>query len=63
LIVRATDTNRNHFHPGHFMKLATDTCGHWMKYVYFIGSQISLYGLYNSTVIVAECTLPPYFQK
>ena len=30
---------------------------------HFTGSQISLYGLYNSTIITAECTLPPFFEK
>jgi len=34
-----------------------------MNTVYFLGSQVSLYGLYNSTVITAECTIPPFFEK
>ena len=82
--------------PGHFQRLAEMAVGPWMRPVYFIGSQISLYGnskpptnawlsspaekrivwrrsktqtkgctagLYNSTVIVAECTMPPLFEK
>jgi hypothetical protein len=55
--------NRNNFDPGHFQRLAEGAVGTWMRPVYFLGSQVSLYGLYNSTVIVAECTMPPLFEK
>jgi len=49
IVSMSLDHDRNHFQPGHFQVLATGVVGHWMKAVYFTGSQISLYGLYNST--------------
>ena len=63
IVSMSIDHNRNNFHPGHFQTLATFIVGDWMKAVYFAGSQVSLYGLYNSTVIMAECTIPPFFEK
>lgn len=63
MVSLSLDHNRNHFEPGHFEVLATAHVGPWMKTVYFLGSQVSLYGLYNSTAIAAECTIPPYFEK
>ena len=63
MVSLSLDHNRDNFEPGHFEVLATAAVGPWMNVVYFIGSQISLYGLYNSTVVVAECTLPPYLAK
>jgi hypothetical protein len=63
MVSMSIDHNRDNFQPGHFEVLATGAVGPWMNIVYFIGSQISLYGLYNSTVVVAECTMPPYLEK
>ena len=46
LIVSVTlDHDRNNFSPGYFQVLAGGVTGDWMKTVYFIGSQVSLYGL------------------
>ena len=33
---------------GYFQILAASVTGPWMNTVYFLGSQVSLYGLYNS---------------
>jgi hypothetical protein len=40
IVSMSLDHDRNHFQPGHFQVLATGVVGHWMKAVYFTGSQI-----------------------
>eukprot|EP00301_Raphidiophrys_heterophryoidea_P004289 c11875_g2_i1.p1 GENE.c11875_g2_i1~~c11875_g2_i1.p1 ORF type:complete len:556 (-),score=67.78 c11875_g2_i1:92-1759(-) len=56
------DSNRDNFQPGHFDLLAEKILGNWMKHVFFLGSQISLIGLYNSCSITCECALVPYLK-
>jgi hypothetical protein len=34
-----------------------------MKPIYFVGSQCSLYGLYNSVMVCADTAMPHYFEK
>ena len=62
-VALTVDPFRDNFTPGHFTEVAVALCGNWMAWCFFLGAEVSLYGLYNSTSLTAECTMPPYFEK